>query len=297
MAGIENADVLVSVDGVSAGTLDAEELVLRLRDEGPSYTTIEWRSGKFQGALLKRQIRRQIVVVDEQVAVVDMGDHVYLSLPNFYASTPALTLRGLRNLNGRLHLPKVLDLRGNAGGVLIAAQWMLAAFGQTSESSWVPVRYRKPGMDAPFDARALLNSPQVVPLGRGGPNEMAQKALAQGGKLYVLIDGQTGSGAAWLAGALRELNGAVVMGSASRPDPPGVDVVNPLRSSDALYAVKYEIGKLAYPSGKLMLDGTLLPDVFVEQQPDPGGREVGNAESWKADPLFQQMKIQLQARP
>jgi carboxyl-terminal processing protease len=294
VAGIEPGDVIVSVDGSSAEALKSDELLELLRAEGPTPAVIEWRSTKNSGALRKLELKRDIVVRNESVPVVDMGDHVYIGLSHFYASTPAHTLIGLRKLNSSHHLPKVLDLRGNGGGLLVTAQWMLAVFGQHDGSpAWLPVRYRRAGSESPFDARALLMSPKNLPVGQAAPAEAEQKSWAQGGKLFVLTDGETGSSATWLAAALRELNGAVVMGSLPKADPPGIDSLNTLRGSDRLYAVKYEIGKLALPSGKVMLEGKLTPDVLVEERTDPLGREPGNAESWKTDPLFDRVKSRL----
>jgi C-terminal processing protease CtpA/Prc len=294
-AGIEPADVLVSVDGMNTEALKPDELQELLRAEGPTPAVIEWRSAKNSGALRKLEVKRDIVVRDESVPVLDMGDHVYIGLPHFYASTTARTLNGMRKLGSSAQLPKVLDLRGNTGGLLDTAQWLLAAFGRHDGSpAWLPVRYGKTASEAPFDARALLNSPKTLAADQPVPTEAELKSWARGGKLFVLIDWQTGSGATWLAAALRELSGALVIGTLPKLDPPpGIDSLNTLRSSDRLYAVVYEIGKLALPSGKIMLEGTLAPDVLVQERPDPLGREPVSADNWKTDPWFERVKSQL----
>ncbi|RBM21456.1 S41 family peptidase [Streptomyces sp. PT12] len=134
----------------------------------------------------------------------------------------------------------VLDLRGNAGGLLTEAAGAASVF-------------LDGGLVATYDVHGTQHALHAE---RGGDTTTP---------LVVLVDGTTMSSAEMLTGALQDRNRAVIVGS--RTFGKGT-VQMPSEQPDGSVA-ELTVGHYATPSGRTVDDDGILPDLVVEPGADP----------------------------
>lgn len=195
LAGLAWGDAVVRIDGRSVGTMPVREAERRL--EGEEGTQVVVRARRADGPERDLPITRaQVIVENVQHRLLDDGvgyvriDHVsQKTLHNLVSALDALRLQG--GLNHGL----VIDLRGNTGGSM-------------KESARVADVFVEQGL--------LLRT-----VGRDGArveNLQERMDATVGGEgltlpLALVVDERTASGAEILAGALVELDRAVIVGT------------------------------------------------------------------------------------
>lgn len=116
LGGIRQGDLLLAVDGAPVKGASLFLTGARIRGAKDSLVRLEVRApGQARGRTVS--LRRKPVVA-RTVWPEDKGDFLLLRISTFSAHTPRELAQALGSAPGR---PKVLDLRGNAGGDLFAA--------------------------------------------------------------------------------------------------------------------------------------------------------------------------------
>ena len=161
---------------------------------------------------------------------------------------------GVENIDGF-----VIDLRNNPGGLLNQAVMVSDAFLETGEI--VSTRGRDPNDGQRYNATA--------------------GDLAQGLPVVVLINGGSASASEIVAGALKDHQRAVVIGTRSFGKG-SVQTVMPLRGDAAM---RLTTARYYTPSGRSIQNLGVAPDIVVEQPPRqpepevPEGEEVPRIDS------------------
>jgi carboxyl-terminal processing protease len=288
-SGIRAGDTLESIDGVRVRDISHAQLLEALSDRADSLATVVWRPlGKpSQSAIIQRGAMTREATLFAQ----KLPDHVYIRISGFRALTPRELAAALRELQLDSTTKRVLDLRGNPGGLLTEAQWVLAVLGDSNRmKSWSAVKYRP---DRP-DTKMFSVSGSLA-ASRGAPqiSEEELRAWALSHHWLILTDGETGSGAAWLASVLRELNDAVLAGQAPDPNNFGVDTIRPVKEAGGMTGMRYEIGQLALPSGQVLAGTNTAPDLPLRQTLEIIRPYPKSAADWLQDPVYAQIKSRL----
>jgi C-terminal processing protease CtpA/Prc len=288
-AGLQAGEVLLSVDGRPVAGLDGNELsgLLFIPVASP-VQLVSQRPGEPPQA---RTIARAQTAPEKTVVAGQAPGHFYIRMAGFFEGTPARLVESLRAHPVDGSGVRVLDLRGNPGGRFDEAQAVLALLGRHGNAgTWYPLQYRPGSAEAkPFSATESVN--RIKGTAAIGIVELREWLVP--GKWLVLVDSDTASGAAWLAGALRELNGAVLVGQPSGASDFGVDVLQTVEEAGSMAGVRYEVSLLGLPSGKALTVDNARPDAVTRLAPGdikPLPRSVAD---WLQDPLYTQIKDRL----
>ena len=237
-AGVKSGDKVLKVDDTLTDKLSAEQAIKLIR--GPKGTTVRitfTRSG------VKDPFELSIVrdVIDIPTVDTETKDDVFIiRLYSFSAISPNLFRNALRNFieSGKYKL--VIDLRGNPGGYLEAAQDMASWFLSTGQ---VVV---KEDFRNEEDAQIFRSK---------GYNIFNEKL-----KLVVLIDGGSASASEILAGALHDHGIATLVGTQSF----GKGSVQELVDITPDTSLKITIAKWLTPNGISISHQGLTPDIVVK---------------------------------
>ena len=224
--GLRSGDVIVKIDGHSSAGLAVEEVADRLR--GPVGTTVTVTVAR-EGEPEPRDyaIVRQVIVTRSVPYAFMAGGHTgYLRLANFSETSGAEVRTALARLEQQGATRLVLDLRANPGGLLDQAVDVVEQFVK-SNALVVYTRGRTPDQDHRY------YSTETKPL--------------LGWPLVVLVDRGSASASEIVAGALQDLDRALVVGENSFGKG-SVQSVFPLRGSDA--ALKMTTARYYTPSGR-----------------------------------------------
>lgn len=189
-AGLQPGDVISKVDGHSTFGLGLPEIGARFHGEPGSTLTLtlmRFGLGDTKDCVVTRRRVEQRSVPFAFVGEPGIG---YLRIARFGAGAAEEVAAALDSLRAAGATSVVLDLRGNSGGVIEQAVGVVAPF--VREGSLV-----------------------VSTKGRANPERklLAQKSRAPfTGPLAVLVDGASASGAEVVAGALQDLDRALVVG-------------------------------------------------------------------------------------
>lgn len=246
-AGILPGDVLVSIDEVALETANLGEAVGRMRGRPGTRVSLGiLRADVEQGdELLTFDLQRMPIAV-RSVRSEYLGDgYGYLRITHFSDTTGKDLRHSVAALNrladGRLR-GVVLDLRNNPGGVLDAAVEVADAFLDGGVIVSGDGRLR----DARFQRRA-----------RAGD-------ILDGASLVVLVNSGSASASEIVAGALKDHNRAILLGTHTFGKG-SVQTVMPLSNGRA---IKLTTSRYFTPSGASIHDGGIQPDVLVRQPAD-----------------------------
>ncbi|WP_103529585.1 S41 family peptidase [Streptomyces sp. SM12] len=248
-AGIRAGDRLHSVDGSEADGRPVTEVVGALRGSdgsapsGPGSTVrVAVERG---GERLEQELTRELLTVDPVTAHRSAPGVTEVRVAAFVQGSADLVRAAVENAPPGDGV--VLDLRGNAGGLI-------------AEAAGVASVFLDGGVVATYDVHG---SQRVLHARPGGDTERG---------LVVLVDGGTMSSAELLAGALRDRNRAVVVG---RPTFGKGTVQMPSEQPDGSVA-ELTVGTYVTPSGTTIEDGRgIAPDLV----PAPGEQAEVTARS------------------
>jgi carboxyl-terminal processing protease len=240
-AGIQPGDVLVSIDDTPVSGDQLADAVARMRGRPGSNVAIGIvREG--QDEPLTFQMQRKPIAV-RSVRSEYLGDGFgYLRLTHFSETTPKdmrHAVATLQRLAGGQVRGVVLDLRNNPGGVLDAAVEVADAFLEQGVIVSGDGRLR----DARFQRRA-----------RAGD-------ILEGAGLVVLVNAGSASASEIVAGALRDHNRAILLGTHTYGKG-SVQTVMPLSNGRA---IKLTTSRYYTPSGASIHEQGIKPDVLVQQ--------------------------------
>lgn len=240
-AGIREGDLLERIDGRSVVSMPASEAARRIRGvEGTQVSLTMKRAGRGKSTL--SLTRESIIVSNVQHRVLEDGVG-YVAIDNVSQKTVfnlEAALSALR-MEGALDRGLVLDLRGNTGGSM-------------KESARV--------VDVFVDQGLLLRT-----VGRNGQRvQSLQERMtgAPGGTavdvpLVVLVDDHTASGSEIMAGALLELDRAVLVGTRTY----GKGSVQKLYPLDEATDLKLTVAEYILANDRQINHVGLVPDRVV----------------------------------
>jgi carboxyl-terminal processing protease len=230
--GMKIGDYIVSVNGVSAEGKTSEELVGLIKGpEGSAVTVTIERGGKRQTFTLKRgQI--EIPVVTSHYFSGNIG---YIRLTQFSDKSAGLFSKELDRLSERGMKALIVDLRGNPGGYLHAAQDIAA-------------RFIKDGVLIHTLDRNRVDHPVKISGGK-----------TVGVPVTVLVDKNSASAAEVLAGALQDYKLATVVGTTTFGKG-SVQRIIPLRTGGVL---KITVEEYLTPRFRKVNQVGITPDIAV----------------------------------
>jgi carboxyl-terminal processing protease len=182
-------------------------------------------------------ITRARVVFEPSRSAMLTGGIGYLHLTSFNAKTPAIVRSLLEDLAKKAPRAILVDLRGNKGGSFEDA----VAVGELMVPAGTAIvkLVRRGGKEESFTAKAdgmLTTTPCVV-----------------------LVNGETASGAEFVAAALRESRHARIVGTRTF----GKWSVQTIEELSNGYAIKYTVSQFRTPGGQTYEGTGLTPDVEV----------------------------------
>ncbi|MCB9742046.1 MAG: PDZ domain-containing protein [Alphaproteobacteria bacterium] len=240
-AGLKPGDQLLRIDGVSLVGLDVQAVGERLSGEEGSAVELELRRGA-SAPFTVELIREEIRVPNVRHRALD-GGFGYVRIEHFSELTSDHLDRALSELKeaGALDRGLVLDLRDNTGGSML----------QSARS-----------VDAFVTAGDLLRT--VGPDG-GRVRGLAERIWADDDgtepqvPIVVLQNRRTASGAEILAGSLRELDRAVIIGDRSY----GKGTVQKVYTLDEDTRLKLTVARYLLAGGVSIADVGIAPDLPV----------------------------------
>ncbi len=237
LAGVRATDEIVALDSTPVAERPVTEAVALMRGDAGSTLRIEVkREGVTREFVVQRAtVQGRDVVVDSPANAV-----VRIQVAAFTKGVGAEVRAAVKKANGDWVPGIVLDLRGNAGGLLHEAVEVASAF----LADGVVVTYRGRGVED-----------QVYKVVSRGDTQTS---------LVVLVDGGTASAAEVVAGALQDRDRAVIVGA--RTYGKG-SVQQPIRLADGT-GIELTVARYYTPSGHTVDGVGIRPDIDVEPNSD-----------------------------
>lgn len=234
-AGILAGDILYKVDGELVYDLPSEDIAKKVRgEEGTEVTVTVVRDGKEKEFKLKRE------TINNVSAYVDYDGHTAIVTVTRFDNDTGTMVQGFAKEFGEKGIKKViLDLRGNGGGYVSAAQDLL--------SLWIdgePVLIQK----------SRTSEDKVTKASNG-------KAILKDMKTVVLVNGSTASASEIVAGALQDYKKATVVGEQTY----GKGVVQELFDLSGGTKLKVTTASWYTPKERSINGEGIKPDVEVER--------------------------------
>lgn len=235
--GIRVGDEIVSLDGKAVADLSVSQVVTKMRGDVGTQLRIGLRRA---GVEQQVAVRRAAVQADDVIVDHPARDVLRVQIAAFTKGVGRDVRAAVAQANAE-HVPGiVLDLRGNAGGLLHEAVETASAF----LADGAIVTYRGRGVaEQKYD---------VVSSGDASTT------------LVVLVDGGTASAAEVVAGALQDRDRAVIVGT--RTYGKG-SVQQPIRLADGS-AIEITVARYYTPSGRSVDGVGIRPDIEIAPDAD-----------------------------
>jgi carboxyl-terminal processing protease len=235
-AGLEQGDVIRSVDGESVEAMTVDEAVARIK--GPEGTEVEIGVERSGETLSFTIVRRAIDIPNVQASVTE-GNLGYVRLLGFARGAGDQVRDEIERLTEAGAEGLVLDMRDNGGGLFTEAVRVASSFIEDGEI----VKYRERSKkDVVYEAKG--NAFEEIPL-------------------VVLVNEGTASAAEIVAGALQDTDRAIVVGATTFGKGSVQEVIPLLDAS----AVKLTTAAYLTPEGRNINGRGIKPDVRVDAAP------------------------------
>lgn len=238
IAGIKPGDKILKIDTVVTTNLDVESAIKLIRGKkGTSVTLTLFREGKkdpFEISIVRDVINMPTVDTESR------GDVFIIRLYSFSAISPNLFRDALREFVQTNKTKLVLDLRGNPGGYLEAAQDIASWFLPTGKVI-VSEDFKDKEKNQIFRSKGY---------------DLFDERL----KMVILIDGGSASASEILAGALHEHGIATLVGAQSFGKGSVQELVNITDDT----SLKVTIARWLTPNGNSISHNGLSPDVVIK---------------------------------
>ncbi len=259
-AGIRPGDKIMVIDGDSVKSLSLDKVSERLKGEQNTIVKVEVERpyvGNVKMSILRKKIKQNPV----PYYGVQRDSIGYISLTTFNANAAPEVKNALLELKKNKNVKSiVLDLRGNGGGLLESAVQIV-------------------GMFVPKGTEVLTQKGRIKQNTR--TYKTTQEPIDTEIPLVVLIDGTSASSSEIVAGALQDLDRAVIVGNRSF----GKGLVQTSRPLPYDGLLHVTIAKYYIPSGRLIQaidysrrnsDGSVerIPDSLTNVFHTRNGREV-----------------------
>ena len=240
-AGLKSEDVILEIDGASTADMPLTDVVRRMR--GPAGKTVNLLISRASWPAPRKVTLRRAIISIRSVKTELKEDGIgYLRLTAFHGRTTRELDVGLNQLIRKKVRGIVLDLRNNPGGFL-------------RQSVQVSERFVPDGSMIVF-TRGRRRSETVYFRSRGD-GVWVDKPLV------VLINKGSASASEIVAGALQDLNRALIIGRTSF----GKGSVQAIIPTGGESAVRLTTAKYYTPLGRLIHEKGIQPDVEAGPQP------------------------------
>jgi carboxyl-terminal processing protease len=240
-AGLKSEDVILEIDGTPTADMALFEVVRRMR--GPAGKAVDLLISRVSWPKPRNvKLRRAIIKIRSVKTEVKKGGIGYLRVTAFHGRTTRELDVGLNELIRKKVRGIVLDLRDNPGGFL-------------RQSVQVSERFLPDGSMVVF-TRGRRRSETVYFRSRGN-------GVWLGKPLVVLINKGSASASEIVAGALQDLDRALILGRTSF----GKGSVQAIIPTRGAAAIRLTTAKYYTPLGRLIHEKGIQPDVEAGPQP------------------------------
>lgn len=224
-SGLEPGDLILAVDGTSTDSLTVSQTSSMMRGRASTNVRLKVQKGR-TGVTEELAVTRDVIhvsdvvyagMIDDVTGIITIGGFTYGGAKEVREAVISLKERGMKRL--------ILDLRGNGGGLMAEAVDILSIF---------------------------LPKGTLVITSRGKNPEMFHEYYTEKQPvdtdipLMVLIDSGSASSSEIVAGALQDLDRAVIAGSKSY----GKGLVQSISAVGYGSSLKYTSAKYYIPSGR-----------------------------------------------
>ena len=243
-AGLEDGDVLISVDGkVISTTMSFDDIAALVRGKVGTQVTLSIRRQGLDAPLSFTITRQVIELPSVDSRILDGAPQIgYIVINRFTERSGEEVNRAITNLRQKGAQQVILDLRDNGGGLLTAAIDVTSQF--APEGSVVLYEKQKDKPERTFKAKsggAALDMPVVV-----------------------LVNQGTASASEITAGALRDLGRAILVGEKTFGKG-SVQHIYDLRDGSSLHVTAAE---WFTPNRQQLTGNGLVPDVLMSRSND-----------------------------
>lgn len=234
-AGLLAGDILYKVDGEEVYTLSVDEIAKKVRgDAGTEVKVTVVRDGEEKSFTMKRE------EINNVSAYVEYdGSTAIVTVTRFDNDTGTMVQNFARQFKDKGVKKVILDLRGNGGGYVSAAQDLL--------SLWIDG-------DVVLNQKSLHYNDSTTKTASG-------KAILSDMKTIVLVNGTTASASEIVAGALQDYEKATVVGETTY----GKGVVQNLFDLSGGSLLKVTTAEWYTPKDRSINKEGIKPDIEVER--------------------------------
>jgi len=241
--GIKSGDKIIMIEKESTLDFTLQEAVSMLRGErGTSVNITVFREGVKKP--LEFTIKRDIIKVKSVKKKLYPNNIGYIQIKSFTRSTSSDLDKALADFSSKQVSKLVLDLRNNPGGLLNQAVEVSDRF-LSVENLIVYTQGRTEDQNMRFtthDSTTQVDFPMII-----------------------LVNGGSASASEIVAGALQDLGRAVILGSKTFGKG-SVQTIIPLSDGSAL---RMTTARYYTPSGKVIQERGITPDIIVEAEKPP----------------------------
>ena len=224
-AGLKAGDIIISIDGVDVKGMSTDSVSDRLRGEPGTTLTIEYERPGKKGTT-KVKLQRESIALPAIPYYGLQKDNVgYIQLNSFTDGCAKEMRHALIDLKKQGATAFIIDLRGNGGGLLNEAVEIVNLF-------------------VPKDKVIVTTKGKIKQSNEVYKTQKA--AIDTTSPVAVLVDGQTASASEIVAGALQDLDRAVIIGSRTF----GKGLVQSTREVTGGGYLKLTTAKYYIPSGR-----------------------------------------------
>ena len=234
-AGILAGDIIYKVDGEEVYNLSTDEIAKKVRGEtGSEVTVTVVRDGEEKSFTMKRE------AINNVSAYVEYdGKTAIITVTRFDNNTGTMVQGFAKEFADKGINKVILDLRGNGGGYVSAAQDLL--------SLWLD------------NEKILVQKSKHF--GNTNTNSGAGKAILKDMETVVLVNGSTASASEIVAGALQDYGKATVVGETTY----GKGVVQNLYDLSGATVLKVTTAEWYTPNDRSINKTGIKPDIEVER--------------------------------
>ncbi len=240
LGGIKAGDKIVKIDGKVTKNITLNDAVKQMRGKpGTMVTLTIWREGlpNILDISIKRDIIKIISIKRADIIADSIG---YIKLIEFQENTIRDLDDAIKKLKASGMKSLILDLRNNPGGLLDGAVDVAERF-LAKDKVIVSIRSRSQSQDAIFKSSG--------------------KAAHTDFPMVVIVNEGSASASEIVAGAIKDNKRGIILGMKTFGKA-SVQTVIPLKDGSAL---RFTTAYYLTPSGKLIKDEGIVPDVIIER--------------------------------
>lgn len=269
-AGLKAGDHIIRVDTTDVSAMGSDAVTKLLRGQAGTTVNVTVNRPFVTDSIISVAIERAKIQEQSVPYHAVKGNTGYIRITSFIDKTPQEVKSALEEFKANPAVENiVLDLRGNGGGLVESAVEVVSNFVPKGTEVF-RMRYKDPSQEKIYKTTRNPIFPNIP--------------------LAVLIDGGTASASEITAGALQDLDRAVLVGSRSY----GKGLVQSTRPLPYSGVLKITVGKYYIPSGRLVQaldwshrnpDGSAarVPDSLTNVYHTSRGREVRDGGGLRPD--------------